>query len=97
MGSDAELDDVVQEVFLDAAGALASVREADSLRGWLGRITVHRIHKRLARRRRSSWLLREQREIVVTVSDPAVKTRVTDLYRALERLPPETRSPGCCT
>lgn len=93
MGSDAELDDVVQEVFLDAAGALASVREAEGLRGWLGRITVRRIHKRLARRRRWRWLLREQQEVAVTVSDPALKTRVTDLYRALERLPPDTRIP----
>ncbi|HEY3818283.1 MAG TPA: RNA polymerase sigma factor [Polyangiaceae bacterium] len=93
MGSDAELDDVVQEVFLDASGALASVREADGLRGWLARITVRRVYKRLARRRRWRWLQRDQQELAVTVSDPALKTRVTDLYRTLERLAPNIRIP----
>jgi RNA polymerase sigma-70 factor, ECF subfamily len=93
MGSDAEIDDVVQEAFLDAARSLDSVREVAGLRAWLGRITVRRVHKRLARRRRFRWLLREQQNTAIAVSDPSLRTRVTDLYRALDGLSPKMRIP----
>jgi RNA polymerase sigma-70 factor (ECF subfamily) len=93
MGSDGEIDDVVQEAFLDASRALGSLREAAGLRAWLGRITVRRVHKRLARRRRWHWIIREQQEMAITISDPGLRTRVTDLYRALDALSPKTRIP----
>jgi RNA polymerase sigma-70 factor (ECF subfamily) len=93
MGSDAELDDVVQEAFLDASKSLGSLREVAGLRAWLGRITVRRVHKRLARRRRWRWLVREQHETAAAVSDPALRMRVADLYRALDGLPPKVRIP----
>ncbi len=93
MGSDAEVDDVVQEAFLDAHGSLASLREVGVLRAWLGRITVRRVHKRLARARRWRWLLREHHETSIVISDPALRTRVTDLYRVLDTLAPKVRIP----
>jgi len=93
MGSDAELDDVVQEAFLDAYGSIKSLREATVLRAWLGKIVVRRVHKRLTRRRRWRFLNRESYQTAVTVSDPALRTRVTDLYRTLDGLPPKLRIP----
>jgi RNA polymerase sigma-70 factor, ECF subfamily len=93
MGSDAEIDDVVQEAFLDASRSLGTVREVAGLRAWLGRITVRRVHKRLARRRRWHWLARAHHETIPTISDPALRTQVTDLYRALDTLPAKVRIP----
>jgi RNA polymerase sigma-70 factor (ECF subfamily) len=93
MGGDAELDDVVQEAFVDAARALATFQGASSLRAWLSRIAVRRIHKRLARRRRWRWFLREERQTAVAVSDPRVRARAEDLYETLDGLPPKTRIP----
>jgi|HubBroStandDraft_1064217.scaffolds.fasta_scaffold119809_2 RNA polymerase sigma-70 factor (ECF subfamily) len=93
MGSDADLDDVVQEAFVDASRALGAFKEVSSLRAWLGRIAVRRIHKRLARRRRWRWFLNEEQHNTVTVSEPRVGARIEDLYEALEALPPKARIP----
>src|SRR5262249_1334558 len=45
LGHDAELDDVVQEAFSDAARALGSLKDAAGLRKWLASIAVRRVHK----------------------------------------------------
>ena len=93
MGSDAELDDVVQEAFLDASRSIGTLRDAAGLRAWLGRITVRRVYKRLARRRRWRWMLREAQEPSVVFSDPGLRAQLTDLYRSLDALPPKLRIP----
>src|SRR5262249_20345365 len=48
LGRDDEVDDLVQEVFLAAAGArgLATLRDAEAMRGWLATVAV-----RVARRK----------------------------------------------
>ncbi len=93
LGSDAELDDVVQEAFCDASNALASLKEGDSFRPWLARITVHRIHKRLARRRRWRWLQGEVTVVAPQVSDPRERARVDALYEQLDTLSADIRVP----
>ena len=93
LGSDGELDDVVQETFCDASAALASLKEPGGLRGWLARIAVRRVHKRLAKRRRWRWLVGEVAQMAPLVSDPAERQRVDALYEALATLPPELRIP----
>ena len=93
LGTDAELDDVVQEAFCDASSALATLEEGDSFRPWLARITVHRIHKRLAKRRRWRWLVGEIQIVAPQVSDPRERARVDALYEQLEALAPDLRLP----
>ncbi len=93
LGTDAELDDVVQEAFCDASSALATLKEGDSFRPWLARITVHRIHKRLAKRRRWRWLVGEIQIVAPQVSDPRERARVDALYEQLEALAPDIRVP----
>jgi RNA polymerase sigma-70 factor (ECF subfamily) len=51
LGSDSEVDDLVQDVFLEAHRGLNSVREPGALGGWLARICVRRATRRLRRRR----------------------------------------------
>jgi RNA polymerase sigma-70 factor (ECF subfamily) len=93
LGSDAELDDVVQEAFCDAARALGGLKDSAGLRAWLASITVRRIHKRLARRRRWRWLVGAAQEVAPTASDPRALGRVDALYEVLGTLPPKTRVP----
>jgi RNA polymerase sigma-70 factor (ECF subfamily) len=48
-GADAE--DVVQDAFLDALEELATLRDPAQFRGWLTGIAVHKVHRRLRRRK----------------------------------------------
>jgi RNA polymerase sigma-70 factor, ECF subfamily len=51
LGSNGEVDDLVQEVFVEAHRGLSRVRDPKALRGWLARIAVRRATRRLRRRR----------------------------------------------
>lgn len=93
LGSDAELEDVVQEAFVDASRALASLQEPAGFRAWLARIVVRRVHKRLAKRRRFRFLVGALEHVTPTSSDPAHRESVDALYRVLGDLPPKLRVP----
>jgi RNA polymerase sigma-70 factor (ECF subfamily) len=94
MGNDAELDDVMQETFCDAARALCNLRDPEGLRFWLARIAVRRVHKRLSARRRWRWLVGTNHdEIAPKVSEPHARQRVDNLYEGLENLPLKLRTP----
>lgn len=93
MGNDADLDDVMQEAFSDAAESLASLKDPAGLRSWLVRIAVRRCYKRLARRRRWHFFLGEAALTTPTSSDPRARHRVDALYEALGTLSPELRTP----
>ena len=93
LGNDAEVDDVMQEAFCDAAGALSSLEDPSGFRPWVARIAVRRVHKRIGKRRRWRWLLGAAREVTPTVSDPRARQRVHELYHALNTLPPRLRVP----
>jgi RNA polymerase sigma-70 factor (ECF subfamily) len=51
LGHDADLEDLVQDVFLDANRGLSKLRDADAVRGWLSTVTVRKARHRLRRRR----------------------------------------------
>ncbi len=93
LGGDAEVDDVLQKAFLDAAGALAGLRDPAEFRAWLVRIAVRRVYRLLARKRRWRWLQAEMKAVMPPVSDPQTRHRVQELYDALARLPPKLRIP----
>lgn len=93
LGHDAEVDDVLQEAFLDAAGALSELRDPGELRAWLARIAVRRVYRKLARRRRWRWLQAAVEVVTPNVSDPHARQRVQDLYEALASLPAKLRVP----
>jgi RNA polymerase sigma-70 factor (ECF subfamily) len=93
MGSDAELEDVIQEGFVEASRALASLDDPAQFRSWLARIIVRRVHKRLARRRRFRWLLGSISDVTPKVSDPRDRESIDSLYEVLEQVTPKLRIP----
>jgi RNA polymerase sigma-70 factor, ECF subfamily len=93
LGSDADVDDVVQDTFLDGLDALSQLKEPRALRGWLATIAVRRVHRLLTRRRRRRVLLGFFAHFVAQRSDPAAAAPAFDLYEALDSLPVELRVP----
>jgi len=93
MGDDEELDDIIQETFIQAGDALDRLDHPDRVRAWLVTIAVRRAHRHLARRRRRWFLLSRLTEITAPASDPAQRGEVDELYRALDRLPEDLRTP----
>ncbi len=51
LGSDSDIDDVVQEVFLGAVRGLGAVRDPRTIKGWLSTLTVRHAGRRLRRRK----------------------------------------------
>jgi RNA polymerase sigma-70 factor (ECF subfamily) len=93
MGDSAELDDIIQETFLQASDALARLEQPDRVRAWLVTIAVRRAHRHLARRHRRWFMLCRLAEVAAPSSDPAVRSDVDELYRTLDRLPENLRIP----
>lgn len=95
LGNDGEVDDLVQDVFLEAHRGLPTLREPGALGGWLSRICVRRATRRLRRRRLLSWLSLEsvsERELPLSAGVTAEeRAEAARLYRALDRLPAEER------
>jgi RNA polymerase sigma-70 factor (ECF subfamily) len=95
IGRPGDVDDVVQDVFIQAHRGLGSLRSAEALRPWLRRITVRRSQRWLRKR----WVLRWFREsgldateqLVDPTASPEDRALVATLYRALERLPRDER------
>jgi RNA polymerase sigma-70 factor (ECF subfamily) len=91
LGDDGELDDVVQETFVDARAGLAGVEEAAAIRRWLVVIAIRRVHRLLARRRLRRWAAAKIAEFSPRASDPREGGRAEDLYDALDRIPAKMR------
>jgi RNA polymerase sigma-70 factor (ECF subfamily) len=96
LGSEDELDDLVQEVFIAAHRGLAGVREPAALRTWLVRICVRRATRRLRRRRRWAWLSldRVPPEAIPThpSASPEHAANLASAYRLLDRVSAEERA-----
>jgi len=91
LGRDHELDDLVQDVFLEAHRGLRQLRDASSVKSWLARICVRRAVRRLRRRRLRAFLsldtLEHDAHLIAPGASPEVRAEVTRLYRNLELLP----------
>lgn len=91
LGNDGEVDDLVQDVFLEAHRGLSSLREPGALGGWLARICVRRATRRLRRRRLLALLSLEtvsERDLPFDVgASPEQRADVARIYRHLDRMP----------
>ena len=91
LGRDDELDDLVQEVFIEAYRGFHQLRSADSAKAWLARITVRRATRRLRRRRLRSFFSLESlppdARLIDDGATPEEKAEVASTYRMVERLP----------
>jgi RNA polymerase sigma-70 factor (ECF subfamily) len=92
-GERAELADVMQETFLVALESLPDLRQPECFRAWLVGIAVRRVRRRLDKQARASMLRRLLLAGAPQASDPAARTPVSELERALAELPPRLRIP----
>jgi RNA polymerase sigma-70 factor (ECF subfamily) len=91
LGRDDELDDLIQDVFLEAHRGLKQVRDAGSVKGWLARICVRRAVRRLRRRRLRAFLsldtLAHDDHLIAPTASPEARAEVARLYGKLELVP----------
>lgn len=90
---DADLDDVVQDVFWLASRRLGQIRDLVQARGWLATVTTRVVRRRLVRRRFRSFFHSSQDSVNVpargaTAEEHAVLSR---LYEVLQGLPTDQR------
>jgi len=95
LGRDDEVEDLVQDVFLDAQRGLAQLREVEAVKGWLATVTVRKAHRRLRARglRRMLGLddAPDYTSIVAPGASPAERAMLGNVYRALDQLPATER------
>lgn len=94
LGQSDELEDLVQDVFLDAQRGLSALRDASLVRYWLATVTVRKAKRRLHRRRWVHWVGLEP-SIDPPIADPTASTSdhalVLAAYRVLDTVPAEER------
>lgn len=93
LGSDDEVDDVVQSVFLELLRSADRVYGPEYLRSFLLRITTRQVSRRLTRRWRSRRIQSALALIFPERSDPRQLAAFDELYEALGRLSPDLRVP----
>ena len=94
-GRQAEVDDIVQEVFVEAARGVARLRDAEAVKGWLATITVRVVRHRLRARRLRRFLGLDAQADYAGLIDPSAspldKLLVRAVYRVLDELPVDDR------
>lgn len=97
VGRNEDLDDLVQDVFVDAARGIASLCQPEAIKGWLAKITVRKAVRRLRRRRLLRALFLQDDEptdydsLVAPDASPEQRALVARIYRALDALSAEDR------
>src|SRR6185436_4244706 len=92
LGRNDEVDDVVQDVFLQVHRRLSTIRP-DAVRGWLAVVTVRATRRRLRRR----WLWRTlgieniTEELPDPDASPEQRAHVLSVGRLLDKMPADNR------
>lgn len=87
-----DLDDVVQDVFLAAAGGLKSLRDPSATKAWLATVSVRTVRRRLRVRRMWRWLgigdddSRPPAPLVDAGSNPVDRLLLASVYEVLDSL-----------
>ncbi len=91
LGRDHEVDDVVQEVFIDAMSGLRSIQNPAAVRGWLKTIAVRKASRHLRKRRLRAFLGLERDCCYEHIADascgPEERALLGRVYRQLDSLP----------
>ncbi len=95
LGRPDEVDDLVQDVFIEARKGFATIRDPKGVKGWLARVTVRTAHRRLKWRRRWSFLgigvEYDYSNLPAEGADPEQSALLAGVYEALDGLPAEQR------
>jgi RNA polymerase sigma-70 factor (ECF subfamily) len=100
LGRDAEVDDVVQDSFVQALGHLDSLKEPQAFAAWLGSIVVRTVSRLLRRRKLLSRLgLRRPDEpidvesLVAHTAPPDALVELRAIYAKIDAMPVDVRVP----
>ena len=90
---DAELDDVVQDVFWLASRRIAKIRDLIQARGWLATVTTRVVRRKLVRRRFRGLFHSARSNVDVPAPGASAEERATlaRLYEVLDGLPTDQR------
>lgn len=97
MPRDAELDDLVQDSFVEAFASLERLDDPGAFKGWLGTIVVRTAHKRIRRRRLMERVGLRRREpidldaVVSSATSPEAALELRRVYGVLESMSAEER------
>jgi RNA polymerase sigma-70 factor (ECF subfamily) len=95
LGRPAEVDDLVQDVFLRILPRLGELRDPAAVRAWLAVITARLARRRLRSRRWKVWLGVgtdfDYTQLADGAAAPEDRALLAELYRALDRLPAHHR------
>lgn len=96
LGRDSELDDLVQDVFMEVHRSLHNVRDPEAIRGWIATIAVRKVQKRF-RARRVKLLLgiasgHDYENILDESASPEETAKLKAAYRTLDQLPAKERT-----
>lgn len=98
LGRDDELDDLVQDSFLQALRSLDRLENPQAFASWLGAIVIRTAHKRLRRRSLAARLgLRpsvpiDPESIIARGAPVEVRAELGELYGELDRMRPDVRT-----
>ncbi len=82
LGIDAEIPDVVQDVFVAVLEGIHNLKDAAALRSWIATLTVFTARGRIRRRRRWRWIRFVAPEEVPEVPVPAPQGETSEAVRA---------------
>jgi RNA polymerase sigma-70 factor (ECF subfamily) len=95
IGRPGYVDDVVQDVFIQAHRGLSKLRDPEAVRPWLRRITVRRSRRWLRKRWVPRWFresdVETEIELVDASASPEERTQIAYIYRTLEQMPRDER------
>lgn len=95
LGRDGEVDDLVQDVFVQALRGISQLREPAAIKGWLAKVTVRLAVQRLRRRRLMTALQLEAAASYELLAQPDTtpeqKLLLARVYSVLDRMPARTR------
>lgn len=90
-----DVDDLVQDVFVEAARGIAGLREPDAIKGWLATIAVRLVRRRLRRRRLGGFfgldVEADYSQLVDPKASPADRLFAIEVYAVLDQLPVDDR------
>jgi RNA polymerase sigma-70 factor, ECF subfamily len=96
LGRPDEVEDVVQEVFLDAHQRIATLRDPGALKGFLATLTVRKSVRLLRRRKLRRFFGFDEgfdyTQLADAQASPHQRALIGEVYRLLDELPAEQRS-----
>ena len=98
-GRATDVDDLVQDTFVEAAAGIEQLRDPAAIKGWLATIAVRVVRRRLRARRFWRFLGFERQIDTSNLVDPAAspvdRLLLRSVYRVLDDMPAEERIAFC--